>query len=47
MNEHNVAAFKLGLVAWPLNQSEAGVDCAWFSYVNDAVLLLTNRNLLK
>ena len=26
MNEHNVAAFKSGLVAWPLNESEAGVE---------------------
>ena len=37
------------LVAWPLNESEAGVDLAlieppYFSYVNDAVLMLMTRN---
>ena len=37
------------LVAWPLNESEAGGDLALietcFSYVNDAVLVIISRNL--
>ena len=38
------------LVAWPLNESETGVDLALieppcFSYDNDGVLLLISRNL--
>ena len=36
--------------AWPLNESEAGVDLVFiepssFCYVNDAVLMLISRNL--
>ena len=40
------------LVAWPLNESEAGVELvlikpACFSYANDTVLLLFSSNLYK
>ena len=42
------------LVAWPLNESEAGVDIVfiWWkplccSYVNDIVLMLISRNLYE
>ena len=38
------------LVAWPLNESEAGgdlvlIETSRFSHVNDAVLMLIGRNL--
>ena len=41
------------LVAWPLNESEAGVDLVLiesspcFYYVNDAALMLISSNLHK
>ena len=39
------------LVAWPLNESKAGVDLVLkppcFSYVDDAVLMLISRNVHK
>ena len=40
----------MSLVAWPLNESEAGGDLALIEsslifYVNDAVLMLISRNL--
>ena len=39
------------LVAWPLNESEAGVDLVLkppcFSYANDAALMVISRNLRK
>ena len=40
------------LLAWPLNESEAGVDLVLIettllSYVSDAILMLISRNLNK